>query len=203
MAKIYIVEDNDAISEAVKGYLELNEHEVSRFAKLEGVIDSIRSKQPDLIIIDIMLPDGSGFNLAKQIRKKHDIPFIFLTARDQESDRITGFEIGADDYVVKPFSPRELVLRVEAVLKRTRMTDRLSSGGRKGKSQWTLDGMTLEIDEESHTIRENSLAVDLTAAEWKIIDYLAGNEGILLSREKILGECLDYFYEGSERTVDT
>lgn len=203
MARIYIVEDNDAISEAVKGYLELNEHEVLRFAKLDGVIDTISKKQPDLIIIDIMLPDGSGFNLAKQIRKKHDIPFIFLTARDQESDRITGFEIGADDYVVKPFSPRELVLRVEAVLKRTQQAPGAAADSAKGKSEWTLDGVMLEIDEESHTISENGHAVDLTAAEWKITDYLAGNAGILLSREKILGECLDYFYEGSERTVDT
>jgi len=198
MARIYIVEDNDAISEAVKGYLELNEHEVIRFARLEGVMESMGIRQPDIIIIDVMLPDGSGFNLAKQIRKKNEIPFIFLTARDQESDRITGFEIGADDYVVKPFSPRELVLRVEAVLKRTQ-----TSGSIAEITRWQMDGTILEIDANSHTIKEDSKTVDLTAAEWKIIDYLARNAGILLSREKILGECLDYFYEGSERTVDT
>ncbi len=197
MARIYIVEDNDAISEAVKGYLELNEHEVIRFGKLDGVLESINIKKPDLAIIDVMLPDGSGFNLAKQIRKKHELPFIFLTARDQESDRITGFEIGADDYVVKPFSPRELVLRVEAVLKRTSSSVKISN------SKWVLEGVLLEIDENSHTISEDGKVMDMTAAEWKIVDYLAGNAGILLSREKILGECLDYFYEGSERTIDT
>ena len=199
MARIYIVEDNEAISEAVKGYLELNEHETMIFDKIDGVTGAINLKKPDLAIIDVMLPDGNGFNLARQIRKKHDIPFIFLTARDQESDRITGFEIGADDYVIKPFSPRELVLRVEAVLKRTLAAEKSGQAEKK----WELEGSVLEIDETGHTIRENGKTIDLTAAEWKIIDYLARNSGILLSREKILGECLDYFYEGSERTIDT
>lgn len=199
MARIYIVEDNEAISEAVKGYLELNEHETMIFDKIDGVTGAINLKKPDLAIIDVMLPDGNGFNLARQIRKKHDIPFIFLTARDQESDRITGFEIGADDYVIKPFSPRELVLRVEAVLKRTLAAEKSGQAEKK----WKLEGSVLEIDETGHTIRENGKTIDLTAAEWKIIDYLARNSGILLSREKILGECLDYFYEGSERTIDT
>jgi len=197
MARIYIVEDNDAIREAVTGYLELNEHEVIQFGRTAGVLESISIKKPDLIIIDVMLPDGNGFNLSKQIKKSEDIPFIFLTARDQESDRITGFELGADDYVVKPFSPRELVLRVEAVLKRTK------SGIKQSITKWVLDSDVLELDSISHSIRENSTAIDMTAAEWKILEYLASNSGILLSREKILGECLDYFFEGSERTIDT
>ncbi len=198
MARIYIIEDNEAIREAVKGYLELNEHEVIQFGNITNVVESIDVKKPDIIIIDIMLPDGNGFNLAKQIRKKNNVPFIFLTARDQESDRITGFEIGADDYVVKPFSPRELVLRVEAVLKR-------SGTGAKNKdySIWILEEDFLEIDKNSHTIKENGKIIDLTAAEWKIISHLSENSGILLSREKLLGESLDYFYEGSERVIDT
>ena len=197
MARIYIVEDNDSIREAVKGYLELNEHEVIQFNKTAGVLDTLEHKTPDLIIIDIMLPDGSGFNLSRQIKKTNNIPFIFLTARDQESDRITGFELGADDYVVKPFSPRELVLRVEAVLRRT------GGAAEKPYGRWQIGNDTLEIDNSGHKILENSRFVQMTAAEWKILEYLSLNAGVLLSREKILGECLDYFFEGSERTVDT
>jgi two-component system phosphate regulon response regulator PhoB len=200
MARIYIVEDNESIREAVKGYLELNEHEVLQFAKIANVLESIDIKKPDIIIIDVMLPDGNGFNLAKQIKKKSNIPFIFLTARDQESDRITGFEIGADDYVIKPFSPRELVLRVEAVLKRTAAS---FAGNDNAISKWILGKDNLVIDKNSHTIKENEKNIDLTAAEWKIISYLSDNSGILLSREKLLGESLDYFYEGSERVIDT
>ncbi|MCL2792916.1 MAG: response regulator transcription factor [Spirochaetaceae bacterium] len=200
MARIYIIEDNEAIREAVKGYLELNEHEVVQFGKTANVLESIDVKKPDIIIIDVMLPDGNGFNLAKQIRKKSNVPFIFLTARDQESDRITGFEIGADDYVVKPFSPRELVLRVEAVLKRTAPS--LPESGNV-TSKWILENDILEIDKNSHTIKENGKSIDLTAAEWKIISYLSENSGIVLSREKLLGESLDYLYDGSERIIDT
>ena len=216
MARIYIIEDNEAIREAVKGYLELNEHEVVQFGKIAGVLESIDVKKPDIIIIDVMLPDGNGFNLAKQIRKKSNVPFIFLTARDQESDRITGFEIGADDYVVKPFSPRELVLRIEAVLKRTAPP---AATPDNAISKWILASPTgqanmsegsppqakniLEIDKNSHTIKENGKNIDLTAAEWKIVSYLSGNSGIVLSREKLLGESLDYFYDGSDRIIDT
>lgn len=200
MARIYIIEDNEAIREAVKGYLELNEHEVVQFGRVENVLESMELKKPDIIIIDVMLPDGSGFNLAKQIRKKSNVPFIFLTARDQESDRITGFEIGADDYVIKPFSPKELVLRIEVVLKRTVPSP---TNTNSALSKWILEEDIIEIDKSSHTIKENNKTIDLTAAEWKIISYLSDNSGILLSREKILGECLDYFYEGSERVIDT
>ncbi|MCL2705807.1 MAG: response regulator transcription factor [Spirochaetaceae bacterium] len=200
MARIYIIEDNEAIREAVKGYLELNEHEVVQFGKIAKVLETIDVKKPDLIIIDVMLPDGNGFNLSKQIRKKSNVPFIFLTAKDQESDRITGFEIGADDYVVKPFSPRELVLRVEAILKRTSPS---SADNNNVISKWILGKDILDINKKSHTIKENGNDIELTAAEWKIVNYLSENSGIVLSREKLLGESLDYFYEGSERIIDT
>ena len=200
MARIYIIEDNEPIREAVKGYLELNEHEVVQFGRITNVLESMDTKKPDIIIIDVMLPDGNGFNLAKQIRKKSNVPFIFLTAKGQESDRITGFEIGADDYIAKPFSPRELVLRIEAILKRT--TPSLADNG-NAISKWILENDTIEIDKHSHTIKENGNPIDLTAAEWKIISYLSENPVIVLSREKLLSESLDYIYDGSERIIDT
>ena len=198
MKKIFILEDNDSIREAVAGYLELEDYHVLQSGKIEGSADIIEKNSPDLLILDVMLPDGSGFNLAKKIRKEKDYPIIFLTARDQESDRITGFELGADDYVVKPFSPKELVLRVNALLRRT------SAGKRENRGKtWRHMGHEILIDSDKHIIREDSTPVNLTTAEWKIIEYLSDNAGIVLSREKILAQCLEYFYEGSERTVDT
>ena len=119
MARIFVVEDNESLREAVCSYLRLNDHEVVEFPRIGGVLEAIDTKPPDLIVLDVMLPDGDGFLLARKIRKDHVVPIIFLTAKATESDRITGFELGADDYVVKPFSPKELSLRVEAVLRRS------------------------------------------------------------------------------------
>jgi two-component system phosphate regulon response regulator PhoB len=198
MAQILILEDNDSIREAVAAYLELADHKVYQAAKIEGTAEMIRKHDPDLLILDVMLPDGNAFNLAKKLKKEKDYPIIFLTARDQESDRITGFELGADDYVVKPFSPKELVLRVNALLRRTG-GDAEEISGRK----WNHENNIIEIDKEKHLIMENNHPLNLTTAEWKIFEYLSDNAGIVLSREKILARCLEYFYEGSERTVDT
>ncbi|HEB10276.1 MAG TPA: response regulator, partial [Spirochaetales bacterium] len=119
MARIFFVEDNEGLREAATGYLKLDDHEVVEFGRLQGVLEALRVREPDLIILDVMLPDGNGFQLARSIRRDYNIPIIFLTAKTSESDRITGFEVGGDDYVLKPFSARELNLRVKAVLKRT------------------------------------------------------------------------------------
>jgi DNA-binding response OmpR family regulator len=204
MAKIIIVEDNESIREAAASYLRLQDHEVFEFDRIQGVHEAIKLKNPELIILDVMLPDGDGFQLAKRIRAHSDIPILFLTAKTSESDRITGFEVGGDDYVVKPFSPKELVLRVNAILKRTQKKlkeGQKASGWRLGKDELIID--ELIIDELSHRAFVNDKEVKLTAAEWKIISFLTQNEGIVISRERILGECLDYMAEGSERTVDT
>jgi DNA-binding response OmpR family regulator len=197
MALVIIVEDNEQIREAAASYLRLEDHEVIEFSKIGGVLDAVTMKNPDLLILDVMLPDGDGFQLAKKVRDRWDIPILFLTAKSSESDRITGFEVGADDYVTKPFSPKELVLRVGAILKRTNKKEAPSTGG------WILGKDNLEIEEQSHRVWINNSEVSLTAAEWKILTYLAQNPGIVISRDRILGECLDYMAEGSERTVDT
>jgi len=200
MARIFVVEDNESLREAVCSYLRLNDHEVVEFSRLGGVLEAIDTKPPDLIVLDVMLPDGDGFLLARTIRKDHSFPIIFLTARATESDRITGFELGADDYVVKPFSPKELSLRVEAVLRR--------SGERAVRPvrslRWALGGRVLQLDEAAHRATVDGGEINLTVAEWKILSYLAGRSGTVVSRERLLGESLDYLVaEGSERTVDT
>lgn len=200
MARIFVVEDNEALREAVCSYLRLNDHEIVEFPRAGGVLEAVETKPPDLIVLDVMLPDGDGFLLARKIRKTQGLPIIFLTAKASESDRITGFELGADDYVVKPFSPRELSLRVEAVLRRS------GSGGAKPDAamSWVLGKQVLELDEAAHRASVAGNEINLTVAEWKILSYLATHLGVVVGRERLLGESLDYLVaEGSERTVDT
>jgi len=199
MACIVLVEDNAFIREAAAGYLQLDGHKIIEFDCVKDVAETVRRGVVDLAILDIMLPDGNGFNLAKTIKEIDDIPLIFLTAKASESDRILGFEFGADDYVVKPFSPKELALRVQALLKRYSQTTRQVGD----VSSWALDGNTLELDCASHRLMMNNEELHLTGAEWKILEYLSRQEGLVVSRERILSECLNYFFEGSERTIDT
>ncbi len=202
MARIIIVEDNDSIREAVVSYLTLQDHEAIEFSRTNGVLEAVKMKAPDLIILDVMLPDGNGFQLAKRIRDHSDIPLIFLTAKTAESDRITGLEIGADDYVTKPFSPKELVLRVNAVLRRT--AENTGTGGKESEGgTWLLGEKRLRVDGRTHRIFLDDTEIPLTSAEWKILTFLVQQPGIVVTRDRILGECLDYLAEGSERTVDT
>ncbi len=201
MARIFVVEDNDGLRETIASYLELDDHTVSCFAKLSGVDEAVRLQHPDLIILDVMLPDGDGFLFARRLRSRERTPIVFLTARTSESDRITGFEVGGDDYVVKPFSNKELMLRVRALLRRVqdeapRRTALWTAGESGGRHE-------LELDDEGHLCRHDGKDVTLTPAEWKILRYLAERPRMVVSRERLLGECLDYLAEGSERTIDT
>jgi DNA-binding response OmpR family regulator len=195
--KIFIVEDNENVREASAGYLRLEGYEVSEFGKIAPAEAALAKDRPDLIILDVMLPDGDGFLFAKRFKQKHDVPVIFLTARDQESDRITGLELGADDYIVKPFSTRELVLRVKAVLKRS------TAPSNGDQTEYALGGETLLIAESQHRIYLNGSEVQLTAAEWNILSFLAAKAPQVFSRLQILEYCLESIAEGSERTVDT
>ncbi len=203
MALLFIIEDNENLAEALKGYLEIEGHSIVYFERLQGAQQAVMMRRPDLIILDVMLPDGDGFLFARRIRKLMDVPILFLTARSSESDRITGLELGADDYVVKPFSMRELVLRVRGILARTAAQDKTP----ETPETWTLKLMdavlTLTFDEKAHICYHNGSKPALTAAEWKILRYLAANGGMVISREQILGNCLGYLAEGSERSINT
>ena len=200
MACVIIVEDNSLIRDAVSGYLKLDGYKTLEFGGVSGVLDAVKRETCDLAILDVMLPDGSGFALAKEIRAASDIPLIFLTAKDSESDRILGFELGADDYICKPFSAKELVLRVHALLRRTGKSD----GGKSAASgEWQSGNSAVFIDEGRHSVSVDGNPIELTSTEWKILLYLASNAGQVVSREQRLGECLNYFFEGSERTIDT
>jgi DNA-binding response OmpR family regulator len=199
---IYLVEDNDGIRETVRAYLELAGFSVEEFPRAAGVIEALSFRRPDLCILDVMLPDGNGFSLAKKIRETcPDVAFIFLTARESESDRITGLELGAEDYIVKPFSPRELVLRVQNIVRRVAVSR--EPGKKSTIKRWYSLDHVLEIDDVSHNVSLDGVSVHLTAVEWNILSYLSGNAGVLVSRDRILGECLDYAHDGSDRAVNT
>ena len=200
MKTIYVVEDHDAIREGVVRYLEISGYKALGQSTLTEERKAIEAQLPDLIIQDVMLPDGDGFLYIKELKKRYpDLPVIFMTARSEESDRILGFELGADDYISKPFSPKELVLRVTALFRR------LDKSGVQSDDLMSFSegDNSLEIDNSQHRLTINGQEVTLTAAEWRIVTYLAQNEGKLISRAQILEKCFDYSFESYERVVDT
>lgn len=200
---IYVVEDHDVLRDGVLQYLRLSGFEAQGFATLKDASNALLTTHPELIIQDVMLPDGDGFLFVKNLKEKNDIPVIFMTARGDESDRIMGFELGADDYITKPFSPKELVLRVQAVIRRIHMSDGIS-GRAHFENLWKdADGNELEFNTSRHFISINSQPVILTAAEWRVVEYLILNHGQLESRDQILERCFDYNLESYERIVDT
>ena len=200
MKLIYVVEDHEVIRNGVVHYLTLSGYESEGFKCIADASLGFAHRVPDLLIQDVMLPDGDGFAFVKEIKAKSPrLPVIFLTARVDESDRILGFELGADDYITKPFSPKELVLRIQALFRR------IDEGAEDSKNQYKyFDGEnTLMIDEDIHEIEVNGQKINLTAAEWRIVLYLVTNAPNLITRAQILEECFDYSFESYERVVDT
>lgn len=196
---IYVIEDQQVIANGVKQYLEFSDFNCDVFYDLKSAKEAFENKLPDLLIQDVMLPDGDGFSFVKEIREKYDFPVIFMTARAEESDRILGFEIGADDYITKPFSPKELVLRVKAVIRRVC----LSASSQSDLSIYYKDDEKLYVDRNAHILKVNENEVILTAAEWRVLLCLIDNAHLLVSRAKILNECFNYSSESYERIVDT
>ena len=202
MKRIYVVEDHDAIRDGVVRYLEISGYEAVGMATVAEERKAMDENLPDLVIQDVMLPDGDGFLFVKELRSRGvDVPVIFMTARSEESDRILGFELGADDYISKPFSPKELVLRVGALFRRmehgsveTRPEQRMAFSSGPDRLVIDIGAHRVTIDDEERP---------LTAAEWRILTYLAGNEGRLVSRSEILEKCFDYALDSYERVVDT
>ena len=200
MKLIYVVEDHEVIRNGVVQYLTLSGYESEGFKCIADATAGFAHRVPDLLIQDVMLPDGDGFAFVKEIKTKSPrLPVIFLTARVDESDRILGFELGADDYITKPFSPKELVLRIQALFRR------IDEGAEESKNQYKyFDGEnTLMIDEDIHEIEVNGQKINLTAAEWRIVLYLVTNAPNLITRAQILEERFDYSFESYERVVDT
>lgn len=180
MYKILVVEDDSSIRLGLKYYLEQEEFEVIEAGSIEDAQNSL-SNSIDLILLDINLPDGSGFDLFKEIKKNQDIPIIFLTANDLEVSVVMGLDMGADDYITKPFKARELVSRIKSVLRRT-----------KGKSDSNIIKIhDVVIDMKQAKVFKNGIDVMLTALEYKILLVLALNPNTVFSREKILADIWD------------
>ncbi len=200
MKHIFIVEDHAAIRESVGSYLELSGYTVSTFPLIADAQAALAQSEPDLLIQDVMMPDGDGFSFVKQLRTQYSFPIIFVTARASESDRIMGFELGGDDYVVKPFSPKEIVLRVGAIFRRIEGKEQESTAG---ETVWSHGRSILRFDEDSHFLDIDEKGIVLTAAEWRVLAHLISHAGNVVSRAQILDACFEYSFESYDRIVDT
>ncbi len=195
MKKILIVDDEEKIREVIREYAEFSGYEAEEAADGMSAIGMVKLNDYDLIIMDIMMPKLDGFSAVKEIQKIKDIPVIMLSARGEEYDKLFGFELGIDDYVVKPFSPKELMARVNAVLSRRDPSERKPSSVQK------FEG--LEVNMAARTITVDGKRVDLTPKEYDLLFYMIQNKNIALSREQLLGDIWGYDYYGEDRTIDT
>jgi len=193
-ATVVVIEDDPSISELLELYLS-RENYVVHATALGGLGAAlVKEKSPALVILDLMLPDGSGFDVLKAVRSFSQVPLIILTARDAEQDKILGLELGADDYMVKPFSPGELVARARAVLRRVGAQTDPSTQAQ------VLGGVELQPDER--TVRVDGALVDLTPKEFELLHCLLLNRGLALTRERLMQEVWGYTFYGDARTVD-
>lgn len=194
MVRILIVDDEPAIRQLVRRYAELEDYQVSEAANGFEAVELCRQDVFDVIVMDVMMPDMDGFAATREIRKHCDTPVLMLSARSTEVDKLYGFELGIDDYVVKPFSPRELMARLKVIVTR-HAQDRPSP-----RNVLTLGG--LAIDWDGRSVSVNGERVELTAKEYDLLLYLTENRGIVLTREQILNAVWGYEYIGEDRTVD-
>ena len=197
--KILIIEDEPDIRRNLEYNLGRGGFNASSVATLDGAYEKINSKKFDLILLDLMLPDGSGLDFCKKIKSNSEteaIPVVILTAKDDEVDKVVGFELGADDYVTKPFSVRELILRVKAILKR-------SDTKTKEVVEVERQFGDLKIDVDSHEVHVDSKLIELTALEFRLLKELVDKRGRVQSRDQLLSEVWGYNAEVTTRTVDT
>ena len=195
--KLLIVDDEKGIRDLIRKYAQFDGYEVEEAENGMDAVEMCRKRVYDLIIMDVMMPELDGFSAVREIRKDQATPVIMLSARGEEYDRIHGFESGVDDYVVKPFSPRELMLRVNAVLKR--------SGAVAGAAQKDVlqIGEGMIIDCTAHQVTINGIPLNLSPKEYDLLYYLARNRGIAMTREKLISEVWGYDFYGDDRTLDT
>lgn len=196
MAVILVVDDEIRIRDLVRGYLEHDGHQVLTAGSGAGALKAVAHSAVDLVVLDLRLPDISGEEVAREIRRRGDVPILMLTAKVNERDRIHGLEVGADDYVTKPFSPRELVLRIDAILRR---------GRTQSKPEPTVfyGNQVLAIDEAAHRVSVNGQVIELTPTEWGVLLALAAQPGRVCSRYELINQVRGYEFDGYERTVDS
>jgi DNA-binding response OmpR family regulator len=191
--KVLVVDDDVKITKLLKSYFDKEGFITYLAHEGTSVVPLVRDKEPDIIILDLMLPGMDGYEVTRKLRRDSDVPILMLTARDEETDRLIGLEIGADDYVTKPFSPREVVARAKAILRRTHKSATQAEIVRVGE---------LTIDSERHLVKKGAAAIELTPTEFKILDLLAGSVNRVFTRLQIVERVQGYAFDGYERTVD-
>lgn len=194
MAKILIVDDEDKIRFVVREYAQFSGYEVAEASDGAQALEICKNQNIDLVVMDVMMPGVDGFSAVKELRKLSSVPVIMLSARGEEYDKLFGFELGIDDYVVKPFSPKELMARISAVLARG-----------KGNSavRETMQFGGLFIDVTGRNVIVDGVAAQMTPKEYELLFFMAKNKGIALSRERLITEVWGYDYFGDDRTLDT
>lgn len=198
--KILVVDDEEKIRNVIKEYAEFEGFEVEEAENGMEAVVKCKENDYDIIIMDIMMPKLDGFSAIKEIRKSKDIPVLMLSARGEEYDKLFGFEIGIDDYVVKPFSPKEVMARVNAILNRANQSKKEDKEA-DNKQKYVYEG--LEIDMLARNVFVDGVKKDLTPKEYELLQYLVQNKNIALSRENILNKVWGYDFFGEDRTVDT
>ncbi len=197
MYRILTVDDEEMIRSLIRKYAEFEGHVVTEAADGMEAVKLCREKDFDIIIMDIMMPELDGFSACREIRRTKNTPIIMLSARGEEYDKINGFELGIDDYVVKPFSPKELMLRIDAVLKRTR-----SSAAPVSQNE-VVEIEGLKADITARLVYVDGVRVDMSPKEYDLFFYMLRNRNIALSREKLITEVWGYDFYGDDRTLDT
>ncbi len=192
--KLLVVDDEARIRELIKKYATFEQYDVTEAENGMQAVELCRQQDFDLIIMDVMMPDLDGFSACREIRKTSAVPILMLSARGEEYDKLHGFELGIDDYVVKPFSPKELMMRVGAILKRS---------GAKSESREVVDIGDLRVDFTARRVTLEGKPLDLSPKEYDLLFYLVRNRGIALAREKLLSEICGYDFFGDDRTLDT
>ena len=191
---VLIVDDESRMRKLIKDFLTQKEYKIIEAEDGEDALDKFEKNQSkiDLVILDVMMPKLDGWSVLRQIRLKSKVPIIMLTARGEEQDELFGFELGVDEYISKPFSPKILVARVEALLKRTKIQE---------DNIYDVGG--IELDTNGRTVKVDSKEIELSLREYELLKYLIDNKGIALSRDKILNNVWNYDYYGDSRTIDS
>ncbi len=197
MYKILIVDDEAGIRAIIKKYAVFEGHEVVEAADGMEAIQVCREMEFDIIVMDVMMPELDGFSACKEIRKLSKTPILMLSARGEEYDKIHGFELGIDDYVVKPFSPKELMMRINAIVKRSRG----SSHEENKKDIFTFEGLT--VDFTGRLVYIDNEKIDMSPKEYDLFFYMVKNRGIALTREMLITDVWGYDFFGDDRTLDT
>lgn len=193
MFKILVVDDEKSIREVIRTYAEFEGHEVVEASDGLEAIDRVKEEDFDVIVMDIMMPKLDGFSSYKEIRKLKDIPVLMLSARGEEYDKLFGFEIGIDDYVTKPFSPKELMARLNVIVNRNNKIEE--------NNKMEFEGLKIDLD--GRVVFVDNEIVELTPKEYDLLVYMVKNKNIALSRDKLLNQVWGYDFYGEDRTVDT